>query len=382
VTRKGWTRGTHRAVAPEETLRRIGPLLARFGITRAAEVTGLDELGIPVFCAIRPRGVLLQVSNGKGLRPVDARVSALMEAIELAHAENPPPLRVARHPEIAREGEALTARELPWFRGDPALAEHLRMHWVRGEALPSRAPVWLPACAAWSLEPTFVAWSTNGLASGNTVDEATLHALLEVYERHTLSLLIDEAGDLDFAGMQCLDLGQAPGDGLAELRGRVEAAGLRVVLLRVAMESPLHSMMAVLLDPRAFATSSTVSFGSGAHVSPEVAASRAITEAAQSRLTFIHGSREDLAPRAYQDPAHKQRLYDFFSGFTPDTPWTELADASTGEIEADLAAILATMADEGLGPFHRVIMSEPELPIAVVKVLVGEAKIEFMQRVG
>ena len=50
-------RGTHRLVPPEETLARLAPHLLDFGITRCAEVTGLDDdLGVPVYVAIRPRG--------------------------------------------------------------------------------------------------------------------------------------------------------------------------------------------------------------------------------------------------------------------------------------------------------------------------------------
>src|SRR5215210_7501401 len=86
---KGYMEGTHRLIAPEATLENILPHLAANHITRCADVTGLDRLGIPVYCAIRPRGKTVQVTNGKGLRHPDAKVSALMEAIELFHAENP-----------------------------------------------------------------------------------------------------------------------------------------------------------------------------------------------------------------------------------------------------------------------------------------------------
>src|SRR5438093_1523690 len=58
---KGYTGGTHRLVAPEDTLARITPHLAACGITRCADVTGLDRLGIPVYCAIRPRTRTIQV---------------------------------------------------------------------------------------------------------------------------------------------------------------------------------------------------------------------------------------------------------------------------------------------------------------------------------
>src|SRR5262245_6982117 len=94
VTTYRW--GTHRLVSPEETLQRVTPVLRQCGITRCTAVTQLDTLHVPTYCAIRPDGLVLQVSNGKGLTEVAAQVSALMEAIELYHAEHPLPERLRR----------------------------------------------------------------------------------------------------------------------------------------------------------------------------------------------------------------------------------------------------------------------------------------------
>ncbi len=63
-------------------------LLRRFGITRVGDVTGLDIVGIPVWFAVRPNSRGLSVSQGKGLVPAQARLSAVMEAIEGAVAED------------------------------------------------------------------------------------------------------------------------------------------------------------------------------------------------------------------------------------------------------------------------------------------------------
>src|SRR5215472_9591286 len=79
--------GTQRAAAPDETLRRIKPLLPRAGITRLADVTGLDWIGLPVYQAIRPNSRNISVSQGKGLTRAQAKVSALMESLESFHAE-------------------------------------------------------------------------------------------------------------------------------------------------------------------------------------------------------------------------------------------------------------------------------------------------------
>ena len=50
-------------------------------------MTGLDWVGIPVYQAARPNSRSLSVSQGKGLTPTQAKVSALMEALEGFHAE-------------------------------------------------------------------------------------------------------------------------------------------------------------------------------------------------------------------------------------------------------------------------------------------------------
>src|SRR5690606_30183412 len=74
--------GTHRAATLDETWRRFAPAARRAGITRIAELTGLDTLGIPVFAAIRPMGKSLSTQQGKGLTAEAARISALMESLE------------------------------------------------------------------------------------------------------------------------------------------------------------------------------------------------------------------------------------------------------------------------------------------------------------
>ena len=125
--------GTLRARDASSTLAWIRPLLPRFGITRVANITGLDRIGIPVWICVRPHGRSLSVSQGKGLTSELAQVSAVMESIECHHAEHvPPPDVVASYrsvrrrrdavaPKVAAAGPALEAyddsRPIAWSRG-------------------------------------------------------------------------------------------------------------------------------------------------------------------------------------------------------------------------------------------------------------------------
>ena len=60
---------------------------------------------------------------------------------------------------------------------------------------------------------------------------------------------------------------------------------------------------------------------------------QAITEAAQSRLTYIHGAREDLLPETYRFTDSHRRLERFFSRMPATEPWA-VASPTDG---ADLA---------------------------------------------
>src|SRR5690348_11062521 len=87
-TVKGFTRGTHRVCSPAETWERIKPHFLRAGLTRVADITGLDRVGIPVTLAYRPDSPTMANSTGKGLTLEAALVSGAMEAMELYHAEH------------------------------------------------------------------------------------------------------------------------------------------------------------------------------------------------------------------------------------------------------------------------------------------------------
>src|SRR5580698_6625053 len=85
--------GIQRFIPAAETVISAASVAESLGVTRIADITGLDHVGIPVCSAIVPDSAdNLSVYNGKGLRPVDAKAGALMEAIErqIALKSRPP----------------------------------------------------------------------------------------------------------------------------------------------------------------------------------------------------------------------------------------------------------------------------------------------------
>jgi YcaO-like protein with predicted kinase domain len=172
-TAKRFFGATHRTVSPEETWERIVPLLPRYGITRVADLTGLDRIGLPVAAAIRPLSRSVVVAAGKGVSLAAAKVSAVMEAIECAHAETIElPLTFASRNEIVARGAAPELATLPQMRGS-VVTDDTRLLWIGGNTLAGVAimvpyelvhahycPYALPAAGMFQA-------TTNGLSSGN-----------------------------------------------------------------------------------------------------------------------------------------------------------------------------------------------------------------------
>jgi ribosomal protein S12 methylthiotransferase accessory factor len=373
---KGYRLGTHRLVEPEATLERITPLLEDMDITRLADITGLDRLGIPTFCAVRPTARLVQTANGKGLRPNDARVSALMEAIEVFHAENPMlPLTRASLAELRADGRRVVdPSDLPDFGAAAYFHERHVTDWVEAEELHSGARWLVPASAAYPVSPSLYAWWTNGLASGNHIVEATLHAVYEVVERHVMALAVkpdESAMGLLRPRVTYFRLARITSEPVQGLCERIERANLKLQLASVRTPGPLHTFWAILLDPKPLALTTLVNTGYGTHASPTVAAIRAITEAAQSRLSLIHASREDLAEKAaFVDPERMRRSHAFFDGIIGGGDWCFVKDHSCESLSADHDTLLPALASQGFDRIFRVDLTRAGFDIPVVKVIV------------
>ena len=143
------------------------------GISRLTDITRLDRLGLPVCASVRPRGQTLRVHAGKGLTLVEARVGALMEAIEFAVAEQASAAGSDASLTVA-ELAAQFGRGLRWIDFAPLLGVAIepgrRVAAVRCEDLQRGTPVLVPAelvfvPAPVEDGPALFGWSTNGLAA-------------------------------------------------------------------------------------------------------------------------------------------------------------------------------------------------------------------------
>ncbi|GAA3570993.1 YcaO-like family protein [Streptomyces osmaniensis] len=282
--------GTHRAVAPEITWERIAPHLLRYGITRVADVTRLDNIGIPVFLAVRPGSETLAVSQGKGASPLLAKLSAVMESIELWHAEQPQLDTFTTTPASLRLPYTLADLNL---RMTDEWIGRLTLPWVEARSLLDGRAVPVPLdlvrlsySGSHFWRPRLFESSSTGLASGNTFTEACLHALYEAIERDVLAA---HPSGTDPRRLT-IDPDTIRDAHLRSLLGLLSEAGVDVRISCIPNRFAVPTFAAFVWSP----LFPIVCAGSGSHLDPVVAVSRALTEAVQSRLTEISATRDDI----------------------------------------------------------------------------------------
>lgn len=342
------------------------------GISRVTDITRLDRIGLPVYAAIRPRAASDAVTYGKGLLPIDAQVGAYMEAIEFYFAE-PSSGKVTVRWGTPREVAGGGGRTDAILDFNPILNRRINLDGplllAVGHDVDSGMECLLPAELVYHPAPDvgqrLFGSSTNGLASGNSVLEASLHALLEVIERDIWSFefLRDSAQPVK-------------PDSLPSIHGRIieqaRAAGLHFIVKYVNNHYGLP-FFSVFLYENGRGCEKFFNGGWGCHYRKEIALTRALCEAAQSRLAVIHGARNfhanDPAPRngfaaGMENLLSKPANVIAYSGI-PD-----LSDNKHRTLEQQWRLLIDCLRRVTNMPVYRVIYTPPEAPLQVVRVIV------------
>jgi ribosomal protein S12 methylthiotransferase accessory factor len=369
--------GTHRTVPPAETLARVRPHFQAVGITRVADITGLDRIGIPTTLAQRPNSPTLSNSSGKGFTLTAALVSGAMEGIELYHAEHVDvPVRYCSHAELEEGGETVPADRLSIAK-QAFFSSRRTEPWVQGWDIAVQRPVWVPFAQV-AMGPhndsrfrrlTPFAISSNGLASGNVLIEAICAGLLEAIERDAVACHLIARNRLR-RGYPKVDTATIRSPLVQDLLRRLEMAEIGVVLYDLSVDTDVPVYMATIYD-RLYRHLGMCA-GYGAHLAPEIAMIRALTEAVQSRVIFIAGSRDDYFRHDYL----KHRLFDDEREVQHIESQPATVDASarvseaTPTFEGDLGVLLEKLRRAELRQVVVVDLTHPELDIPVARVIV------------
>ncbi len=364
---------------PRETYALAAPLMPAFGISRVTDITRMDRLGLPVFISVRPRSLTVHVHAGKGVHAAEARIGALMEALELAVAEPAgtqwTPGSMSAIDLIESWSGRLQLEDLALSLDARPAPEHL-VATVACEQLGHAATIALPADLVFlpfeqAAGTTMFGCTSTGLASGNTLEEATLHALLEVLERDAVTM--NTAQDASCR----IEPGELPAP-FAAMASAWSALGVALAVRHIPNEFGLPCFQACLHEP----ASDTVNLagGFGLHLDRDVAVARAICEAAQSRLGHIHGGRADVthfyercatenrAARRAADAAAVAARFDASRRIAfADVPQTACGERT---VPALLDAVLARLSERGFGTVLRHRFAADLRGLHVVKVVV------------
>lgn len=278
------------------------------GVSRVARVTGLDRaLGLEVACAVRPGGHVLQVANGKGEKWAQAEAGAVLEAAELWASETVDPARLVWG--CARELRRKYPEALVWGAAQlgsagaalPGWHDGLRLAWRCG--LASGRSVFVPAQAlhcppagSVSLGPAVVRWTSNGMGAHPDRKAALRHALLEAAERDQLARSLPQGWTAKAVVERALSWRSVLRAAKRTwARAQALAKDFDVYLFdltpRLGLGLPVAG--ALLFDRWRGPVPLTAGYACG--TDPDEALLGALLEAAQSRLTDIHGARDDVA---------------------------------------------------------------------------------------
>lgn len=271
------------------------------GVTRLADVTGLDRLGFPVWQAVRPAGRSLSVHQGKGASPRAARIGALCEAIEAYCAENVP-----------ADGPVCTFPEIPESRRAPEIGDFCRsrnevpdasetIRWCSAGDLLTGRDVYLPHQLV-SLDytsgvPSLFDRSSSGLGAGATEADALQTSLLELIERDAVGEW--QRSPREARAATSIRLDSIPFDWFRSWRERLDSFNCELKAYRIASVIDTPVFMCVIGGVEEFGSGYRRFYGTAAHGDPERALFKALAEAIQSRLTLIAGVRDDILPSYY-----------------------------------------------------------------------------------
>ena len=214
--------------------------------------------------------------------------------------------------------------------------------------------------------------SSNGLASGNHVLEAISHGICEVVERDATTLW--EVAGAEDQYLTRIDLDTVEDPSCREVLEKYERAEVAVAVWETTSDIGIPSFVCAIMERTdnpwrlLYATE-----GAGSHPFREIALLRALTEAAQSRLTIISGSRDDTHRDEYKSVRDPTALKRQRARMEVKGAMKSFQDGPTWEAETfneDLDWQLGRLRQAGLDRVVIVDLSKTAISLPVVRVVV------------
>ncbi len=291
---------------------------------------------------------------GKGTSGGQALASACMEFIERISSKMRPDDFLLESDYVQIAGEACN----PCFFSLSPEADFMpaqKIDWVWGYSLTRSQPVLVPANLVFfpyeaDLSEKIISWTdSNGLASGNNLEEAILHGILEVVERD--AAVICEYNRLPQAEIRTEGFPVEVLKLLERLAAREYAYSFRAVPTDIPIPT-----VAVYLQNEKEPAKCSVAFG--CHLDPSLAVSRALTEAVQLLPPSINQEewyRAGSAERSANAPSLK-------------IPFDGLKNLASSDLKDNIEMCVELL--KGIGSEVIVFnLSLPDIPFPAVRVL-------------
>jgi ribosomal protein S12 methylthiotransferase accessory factor len=292
---------------------------------------------------------------GKGISTTQALASAFMELIERFSSRKLADDLVIESPfnqlrgDVRDPGEFCLPAESPYRPDQP-------IEWAWGYSLTRQQPVLVPANLVFFPYETdtpqkSICWSdSNGLASGNCLEEAILHGILEVVERDALYIM--EFNRLRMPDLHIDSFNDEPIQGLLE---NLEQAGIQCFFKSIGNDVAIPTIGVLLQGTQNGAPH--YSYAAGTHLKPQLALSRALTEAVQLY--------PDCA--TYDAWISSGNLDHYHEAGKGRVLFSSLADFSTDDLKTNIDVCVDILKRCGAEVIV-VDLSLPELPFSVVRV--------------
>jgi putative methanogenesis marker protein 1 len=386
-------KGVVRSMRPEATIAKASKVLRQIGVTRVANVAGLDRTGVPNFMSVRPRdrGPGITYYNGKGTTTADAHAGAIMEAIERHAGEYCSyPKIFGNYKEISASTTCVDPNDVivPAYHNN---SEFLGLEWVPGFDLINFEEVYVPLnfvqCPHVPLQgsPPFMS-SSNGLASGNNLEEAVCHAMCEIIERDSQAISMAKT---ELGPMVRRITGVQRSDDIARFRRQIELtdlprratriiskirdAGIEIILHDYSTTASIATICCTLIDSNSSGIANAHG-GVGAHPDSRVALLRAITEACQSRVSCIQGGREDL--EAVMKNYVRYDAADILKIFKDNIKikFSDIPTTYNIDIKDDIYLMLESLPKSGIDQVIAFDMTRENVGIPVVRIVMPRAE--------
>ena len=377
-------KGTHRVIAPKKTVEINEDKLKTVGITRVADITDLDRIGMPVFTAIRPTAEdgAISIYGGKGISKDHAKASAMMEGFERYSAEKQESddTIFATPNEIGEKGEYIEPKSLNLPQkfekadlGDTKFEWNLAHDIITGNDyyFLSNA-VFHPYNHDSDVESLFKS-NTNGLASGNVLEEAILHGIFEVIERDAWSIF-----EMTHKNYSQINIDSIESELIKEIIDKFESQGIKIKLMDFTADINIPTI-AASADDTVTRDAGLLTLGIGTHLDPEVAILRALTEVAQSRATQINGAREDTVRADFAREAGYERMKRinkyYFRQEEEQINLSDIENKSTTSIDEDIDIVKEELIANDIKHVLYTDLTRPEVDVSVVRVIIPEMEV-------